>query len=74
METKISLLYYLTGSFLVLAILFITLVGWVSHRFSVQQKYMERINKHWEQEIECMKAILITEFQAILTELKKIIK
>lgn len=74
MDKYFTHLYYLTGSFLVISILFVVLIGWVTHRLSAQQKYMELRDKQWGQRIEAVEALVRTEFQSVISELKKIIK
>lgn len=72
MESEFKYLYLCTGFMLLMVILFILLITWVSTKISSQHKFIMHRDKQWAERIEAVEALVRTEFQAVLTELKKL--
>lgn len=72
MEAEFRYLYLCTGLMLLMVIMFIFLITWVSTKISNQHKFIMQRDKQWAERIEAVEALLRTEFQAVLMELKKL--
>lgn len=72
MTKDFEVLYIGTGIMLILCISLILFVVWATITINRQQKFLETKEKYWMQRIEGVEALVKTEFQAVLTELKKL--
>lgn len=75
MDHKINdftFLYLGTGAMLLLSLCFIGLVLWNTWAFRKQKLHTEQRDKFWCERIDGVEALVRTEFQVILQQLKKI--
>lgn len=72
MDAEFKYLYLCTGLMLLMVIMFILLITWVSSQMSAQHKLIMERDKQWAKRIDAVEALVRTEFQSVLTELKKL--